>query len=62
MRHIDRGMGMIFKSVGLPPRGRLSELAARAAHRFIRFKQKRNEAIVQKAAANSNVPPNARAA
>lgn len=28
-RHIERSMGMILKSVGLPPRGRLSEMAAR---------------------------------
>ena len=26
-RHIERGMGMIFKAVGLPPRGRLSDVA-----------------------------------
>ncbi len=26
-RHIERGMGMIFKAVGLPPRGRLSDLS-----------------------------------
>jgi hypothetical protein len=30
-RHIERGMGMILKSVGLPPRGRLSDLSTRAA-------------------------------
>jgi hypothetical protein len=29
-RHIERGMGMMLKSVGLPPRGRLSAVAARA--------------------------------
>lgn len=62
VRHIDRGMGMIFKAVGLPPRGRLSEFAARAAHRFIRFKQRRSEAIAQRAAANSNMPRTAQAA
>jgi hypothetical protein len=43
--HLDRGVGMIFKAVGLPPRGRLSDLSARAAYRFLRFKQKRNAAI-----------------
>lgn len=62
VRHVDRGMGMIFKAVGLRPRGRLSELAARAALRFIRFKQKRNAAIAQRAAANSNIPRGTRAA
>ena len=30
-RHIERGMGMILKSVGLPPRGRLSDAGARLA-------------------------------
>ena len=34
-RHIERGMGMIFKSIGLQPRGRLSALAARGAWRFL---------------------------
>ncbi|WP_291298051.1 ferritin-like domain-containing protein [Elioraea sp.] len=43
--HLDRGVGMIFKAVGLPPRGRMSGLAARAAYRFMLFKQKRNEAF-----------------
>jgi len=28
--HIERSMGMIFKSIGLEPRGRMSDLAARA--------------------------------
>src|ERR1700759_5454868 len=32
-RHIERGMGMIFKAVGLPPRGRLSDVSAQAAWR-----------------------------
>jgi hypothetical protein len=43
--HLDRGVGMIFKAVGLPPRGRLADLSARAAYRFMQFKQKRNAAI-----------------
>ena len=30
-RHIDRSIGMILKSVGLPPRGRLSALSTRLA-------------------------------
>jgi hypothetical protein len=29
--HVERGMGMVFKAVGLPPRGRLSDLSARLA-------------------------------
>ncbi len=47
--HLDRGVGMIFKAVGLPPRGRLSDLSARAAYRFLRYKQKRNAAIAARA-------------
>ena len=40
-RHLDRSMGMIFKAVGLSPRGRASQLAARAAFRFIQWRQRR---------------------
>jgi hypothetical protein len=40
-RHLDRSMGMIFKAVGLPPRGRMSQLAARAAFRFVQWRQGR---------------------
>jgi hypothetical protein len=40
-RHIERGMGMIFKAVGLAPRGRLSGLAARSAWRLLRWRQHR---------------------
>jgi hypothetical protein len=47
--HFDRGVGMILKAVGLPPRGRLSDLAARAAYRLVQFKQKRAAAIAARA-------------
>lgn len=40
-RHLDRSMGMIFKAVGLSPRGRASQLAARAAFRFVQWRQGR---------------------
>ena len=40
-RHVERGMGMIFKAVGLPPRGRLSDLAARLAWQLIQRRQRR---------------------
>ncbi len=59
---IERGMGMILKAVGLPPRGRLSDLASRAAYRFLQYKQRRNAAILERAAANGNVPRPALAA
>jgi hypothetical protein len=40
-RHIERGVGMIFKAVGLPPRGRLSDLAARGAWRLLKHRERR---------------------
>jgi rubrerythrin len=40
-RHIERGMGMIFKAVGLPPRGRLSDLSARLAWQYVQRRQRR---------------------
>jgi rubrerythrin len=39
--HIERGMGMIFKAVGLPPRGRLSDLSARFAWQYMQRRQRR---------------------
>ncbi len=59
---IERGIGMIMKAVGLPPRGTLSELAARAAFRFIQFKQRRSQVLVERAAAEGNAMPLAKAA
>jgi hypothetical protein len=40
-RHIERSMGMIFKAVGLPPRGRLSDMSARLAWQFVQRRQRR---------------------
>lgn len=40
-RHIERGVGMILKAVGLPPRGRLSDFAARAAWRLMQWRQRK---------------------
>ncbi len=40
-RHVERGMGMIFKAVGLPPRGRISALAARLAWRGLCWRRAR---------------------
>jgi hypothetical protein len=39
--HIERGMGMVFKAVGLPPRGRLSGVSARLAWQLLRHRQRR---------------------
>lgn len=40
-RHLERGMGMIFKAVGLEPRGRLSQIAARGAWRLLCWRRDR---------------------
>jgi hypothetical protein len=42
-RHVERGMGMIFKAVGLKPRGRLSALATRLAWRALGWRRARLE-------------------
>jgi hypothetical protein len=34
-------MGMIFKAVGLPPRGRISDLSARLAWQYVQRRQRR---------------------
>ncbi|MBV9786239.1 MAG: ferritin-like domain-containing protein [Acidisphaera sp.] len=40
-RHVERGMGMILKAVGLPPRGRISDAAAKLAWRLLQRRQQR---------------------
>ncbi len=40
-RHIERGMGMVFKAVGLPPRGRLSGVSAHLAWRLLQHRRRR---------------------
>ena len=40
-RHVERGIGMILKAVGLPPRGRLSDLAARLFWAILQFRRRR---------------------
>ncbi|MGG5819284.1 ferritin-like domain-containing protein [Falsiroseomonas sp. HW251] len=59
--HIERGMGMIFKSIGLEPRGRLSDIAAKGAWRFLQWRRDRFRAALEKAA-NENAAPVAKAA
>ncbi|MCC7427416.1 MAG: ferritin-like domain-containing protein [Alphaproteobacteria bacterium] len=64
-RHVERGMGMIFKSVGLEPRGRLSDLAAKGAFRFLQVRRRRFErelARLAPPAANANQQPRETAA
>lgn len=41
--HLDRGMGMMFKAVGFSPRGRASRLAAHAAFRLVKWRQRKYE-------------------
>ena len=50
-RHVERGMGMIFKAVGLPPRGRLSDASARLAWRAIGWRRRRLAARLARGAA-----------
>jgi len=49
-RHIERGMGMIFKSIGLEPRGRLSDVAAKGAWRLLCWRRDRYRKALQGAA------------
>jgi hypothetical protein len=39
--HLERAMGMMFKAIGLPPRGRLSGMAARGAFRLVQWRHAR---------------------
>lgn len=45
--HVERGMGMVFKAVGLKPRGRLSDLSARLAWKLL---QRRGRQMAQRVA------------
>ena len=40
-RHVERGMGMVFKAVGLPPRGWLSNASARLAWQLLQHRRRR---------------------
>jgi hypothetical protein len=40
-RHIERGMGMVLKTVGLPPRGRISAGATKVAWHLLQWRQRR---------------------
>lgn len=46
-RHIERGMGMILKSVGLPPRGRLSDAGARLAWGLMQRRRRKFAQVLQ---------------
>ena len=55
-RHIERGMGMIFKAVGLPPRGKLSDLTARLAWQFLQRRQRKFAGQAAAANADNKLP------
>jgi hypothetical protein len=50
IHHIDRGMAMVFKTIGLDPRGRLSALAAKGAWRLLQWRRERYRQALLKAA------------
>jgi hypothetical protein len=41
LHHIERSIGMILKSVGLPPRGRLSSLGTKLAWTLLQRRQRK---------------------
>jgi hypothetical protein len=55
-RHIERSMGMVFKAVGLEPRGRLSDLAARGAWRLLQWRRDRFQDALTKTYAPEPAP------
>jgi len=56
LRHIERGMGMIFKAVGLKPRGRLSDISTRVAWHLLRWRRDRLERALRNADTPGAVP------
>lgn len=54
--HIERGMGMIFKTIGLDPRGRISDMAAKASWRLLRWRRDKYRVALAKYAEESAVP------
>jgi len=55
-RHIERGMGMIFKTIGLDPRGRISDMAAKASWRLLQWRRDKYRVALAKYAEESAVP------
>jgi hypothetical protein len=54
-------MGMIFKTIGLEPRGRMSDIAAKGAWRLLQWRRDRYQQALRKAA-NENANGQSRAA
>lgn len=40
LHHVERATGMVFKTVGLPPRGRLSDASAHLVFRLLEYRQR----------------------
>jgi rubrerythrin len=59
--HIERSMGMIFKSIGLQPRGRMADIAAKGAWRLLCWRRDRYQQALRRAA-NENTGQSAAAA
>jgi len=57
--HVERSMGMIFKSIGLEPRGRMSDLAARGFWRLLCWRRDKYRKAL---ASEAQAPAYARAA
>lgn len=49
--HVERGLAMVFKAVGLKPHGWLNRFAATVAHRYVQRRIRKFEAREMKAAA-----------
>jgi rubrerythrin len=55
-RHVERGMGMIFKAIGLKPHGRLSDFAARLSWRLIQWRRRRLAAVAAEVSPQARSP------
>ena len=50
LKHLERGIGMILKAIGLPPRGRFSDMVVRLSWTFMQRRQRRFAAAVAQSA------------
>ncbi len=57
--HVQRGTGMILKAVGLPPRGRFSDLAARGGYALLQRKKRKMDRILERSEAQREHLPRA---
>jgi len=49
--HLERAMGMIFKAIGLNPRGRMSAIAGYGLYRAVKYRQKGYAKVVERSRA-----------